>query len=79
MFLENVGAEYKIRASVRSLANKAKLEPLRQEFGEEAFSRIEFVEADLNNNESLVRAVQGVQHIIHVASPIPGSVVESDD
>eukprot|EP00347_Sterkiella_histriomuscorum_P012343 403368958 len=74
-FLDNLDAtKYKIRASVRSLANKNKLDPLRQEFGEEAFNRIEFVEADLNDKVSLINAVQGVQYIIHVASPIPGAI-----
>jgi nucleoside-diphosphate-sugar epimerase len=38
---------FKIRATVRSLANKNKLEPLRKAYGEERFNSIEFIEADL--------------------------------
>ena len=37
-FLINNKDKFKIRASVRSLANQKKLEPLRKEYGEEAFN-----------------------------------------
>ena len=38
IFLENIESKYKIRASVRSLTNLKKLEPLKIAFGEEAFN-----------------------------------------
>ena len=51
IFLQNREAEgYQIRASVRSLKNKDKLEPLRKAYGEEAYNQIDFVEADLTNS-----------------------------
>lgn len=71
-FLEQCVPEFSIRASVRSLANKKKLEPLEKEFGDK-FSHIEWVEAELTNKLQLAKAVQGVAYIIHVASPVPGA------
>ena len=70
--LNSTEGKFKIRASVRNLFNQSKLEPLIQDYGEEMYNQIEFVEANLNNQESLIRAIQGVQYIIHVASPMPG-------
>jgi len=70
---------YKIRASVRSLENQAKLAPLRKAFGEEGYVSIEFVEADLMSKEALTRAIQGVSYIIHVASPLPGAQKLKDE
>ncbi|CDW80432.1 nad-dependent epimerase dehydratase [Stylonychia lemnae] len=71
VFSENALGEFRIRASVRSIK---KTEVLRKEYGDELFNQLEFVEADLNNKESLFKAVEGVKYIIHVASPIPGAI-----
>jgi dihydroflavonol-4-reductase len=70
---------FKIRASVRSLLNDKKLVPLRKAFGEEGYASIEFVEADLMSKEALIKAIQGVSYIIHVASPLPGATKLKDE
>jgi dihydroflavonol-4-reductase len=72
VMIDKAGDKYQIRASVRSLANKNKLEPLKKAFGEDNFNNIEFVEADLSNGEQLVKAIEGCSYIIHVANPVPG-------
>ena len=51
VILENTFGKYKIRASVRSLKNTDKLEPIRKAFGEDLYNSIEFVEADLTKKE----------------------------
>jgi len=51
--------KYKVRATVRSLGNKKRLEPLRQALGEEGFSQIELREADLLDKEGLSAAIKG--------------------
>ena len=63
---------YIVRGTVRSVNNPAKIDPLREAFGP-AFERLELVEADLMNEESLARAAEGVDFICHTASPIPAS------
>ena len=41
--------KYRIRATVRDKNNAAKLKPLKDHFGDELFSQIEFVSAELEN------------------------------
>lgn len=70
---------FKIRATVRSLANTKKLDPLKKAFGIEKYNTIEFVEADLLDKAALNKAIEGVNYIIHVANPLPGAIKLSDD
>ena len=62
---------FKIRGTVRDSKNVKKMEPLRKAFGE-AFDQIELFEADLTNPESLEKAVEGCDYVVHTASPVPG-------
>lgn len=73
VLFDTYGTRFKLRATVRSLASQSKLDPLRKAFGEEHFSSIEFLEADLLSKEVLSKAIAGSTYIIHVASPIPGA------
>ena len=66
--LEQCSQDFKIRASVRSL-EKAKI--LKETYGEENYNNIEFVQADISDEKQVVNSMQGVTHMIHVASPIP--------
>jgi uncharacterized protein YbjT (DUF2867 family) len=44
-FLKHGG--FRVRGTVRSTKNPAKMDPLRKAFGEELFSKLELAEADL--------------------------------
>ena len=68
--------EYEVRGTVR---DKAKTEPLRLEFGEEMWSRLEIVEADLMDEESIQQAVEGWDYVLHVASPVPLVMPENEE
>ena len=59
---------YRVRGTVRDKNNEAKVAPLREAFGEH-FNRLELVEADLLNEESLIAAMAGATYVCHVASP----------
>ena len=60
---------YKVRGTVRSLKNKAKVDPLRSlEFANE---RLELIEADLENIDSWKSAVKDCDYVLHTASPFP--------
>jgi nucleoside-diphosphate-sugar epimerase len=61
---------YKVRGSVRSLAKKEKYDFLYK-FVPEGTNSLEFVEADLLVPESWKSAVEGVEYVMHVASPFP--------
>jgi len=60
--------KYRVRGTVRSKSNEAKIKPLRDGFGK-LFDQIELVEADLNNEASLMAACEGATYVVHTASP----------
>lgn len=51
---------FAIRCSVRNLGDKEKLAKIEKALGEELYEKIEFVEADLNNEDELRNAIKGV-------------------
>jgi len=78
-FLENGG--FQVRGTVRNKANQSKIEPLRLGFGAELFSRLELVDADLMNEQSILAAAEGCDYIVHTASPVcdVDTVFENED
>lgn len=74
---------YKVRGTVRSTADEAKLTKLRQQITEglpsEGLPELEFVEADLLNADSWPAAVAGCEFIAHVASPFPAEIPSDPD
>ena len=48
-----------MRGTVRDPSNEAKLAPLKKACGDELFSQIEIVAADLLDADSLDRAIEG--------------------
>ena len=68
--------KYRVRGTVRSTSNAAKIDPLRQSFGE-FFDQLELVEADLTDADSIDRAIQGSTYVLHLASPL--TLVEPRD
>ena len=63
---------YKVVGSVRDKTNEKKVKPLRDAYGP-LFEQIELVELDLTNEESILKAAQGCNFIVHTASPFPSS------
>jgi nucleoside-diphosphate-sugar epimerase len=72
-FLKDGG--YKVRGTVRSTTNPAKVEPLKTAFGE-YFDKLELAEADLLNEDSIIKACEGSSLIIHTASPFTFGIPE---
>ena len=60
--------KYRVRGTVRSKTNEAKIAPIREGIGE-LFEMLELVEADLLDEASLIKAAEGSTYILHVASP----------
>ena len=48
-----------------------KMQPLIDAFGEELYYQIDLREADLMNDESMAKAMEGTHYIVHTASPVP--------
>ena len=68
-FLQNGG--FRVRGTVRSATNQAKIQPLIEGFGQELFDQLELVEADLLQPQTLEDAIAGAQYVVHTASPFP--------
>jgi dihydroflavonol-4-reductase len=68
-FLRDGG--YQVRGTVRDPNNESKVGPLRKAFGEELFSHLELFKADMLDDVSIDRAIEGCQYVVHTASPIP--------
>ena len=60
--------KYRVRGTVRSTNNAAKIDPLRKAFGD-LFDNLELVQADLLEADSMTRAIEGSTYVMHVASP----------
>ena len=61
---------YKVRTTVRSLGKKDKVKEMLKTGGITSFEDIDFIEADLNDDENWAEAVKGCEYVMHVASPI---------
>ena len=57
--------EYRVRGTVRDLNNASKLDPLRDAYDDQ----VEFVQADLLDSISIMKAIEGSDYVIHTASP----------
>ncbi|MFT4571032.1 MAG: dihydroflavonol-4-reductase [Hyphomicrobiaceae bacterium] len=68
---------YRVRGTVRSLANRAKVGHLDQ-LGTAADDRLELVEADLTSDQGWDTAVSGCTYVLHVASPFPSTTPDDE-
>lgn len=62
--------KYFVRGSVRSLQEEHKIAPLRTAY-QANVAGYELVETDLLNTDSIYKFVEGLDYIIHVATPFP--------
>ena len=69
---------YRVRGTVRSLANPKKVDHLR-ELGARHGGRLELVEADLERETGWKEAVSGCTYLEHVASPFPAAAPKDEN
>ena len=65
-FLKNGG--FRVRGTVRDKDSEEKIAPLKVAFGE-SFKNLELRNANLNDEESLDKAIEGATYLVHTASP----------
>lgn len=66
-------AGYPVRGTIRSMSRAAEVRAgVATQTGEEALSRLEFVEADLLDDKGWADAMRGVSAVMHVAAAIRG-------
>lgn len=62
---------YHVKATLRSLKRISEVKEMLSVAGITDFEKLSFVEADLSNESSWMKAAEGCQYIIHPASPTP--------
>lgn len=78
--LELLANNYSVRTTVRSLSQESSVRRHLAGAGMMKGELLRFVEADLLDYEGWERAAEGVDAILHVASPVrPGHVAKEDD
>lgn len=75
MFVED--GTYSVRGTVRDPKNEKKMAPLKEVLGDK-YSSVEFFAADLTDRESMIKAVEGCEFVVHTASPFPPNNAKSD-
>jgi uncharacterized protein YbjT (DUF2867 family) len=78
LFAKHCLGAYHLRMSVHDLAAGRHLF-LRDTLGEEAFSQIQFVQADLLNKEEVAASVAGVDYIVSSAGTTVGEKGIADE
>ena len=78
--LQLLESGYQVRTTIRSLGKGAGVRAILSDAGMVAGDKLEFVEADLLQDAGWADAVDGVDLVLHVASPVqPGHVQNEDD
>jgi len=78
IFLED--ATYKVRGSTTNPNNKAKRDGIRQACGDNLFeNELELVRVDLTQPDTVDKAVEGCQYVVHAASPVPATMPSKAD
>ena len=78
--LQLLDAGYDVRATVRSLGRADSVRAILTDAGMTRGDALTFVAADLLHDEGWAEAVDGVDAVLHVASPVqPGHVENEDD
>ncbi|MHB8717326.1 MAG: NAD-dependent epimerase/dehydratase family protein [Candidatus Dormibacteria bacterium] len=68
---ELLGLGHRVRATVRSEAAQDDVRRLVEEAGVDAGGRLDFAVVDLLADAGWAEAMEGVEHVLHVASPFP--------
>ncbi|WP_113700020.1 SDR family oxidoreductase [Nonomuraea lactucae] len=78
--LQLLASGYQVRATVRSLTREASVRSVLIDAGMVNEHNLSFVAADLMRDGGWAEAMQGVDFVLHVASPVqPGHVDDEDD
>lgn len=54
------------------------MQPLQESLGDK-YDQVEFVAADLTDPESIDKAIEGCEYVVHTASPFPANVPKNED
>lgn len=70
---------FKVKATLRFLNKSDLVKKMLKQGGIKSFENLSFVEADLQNEHSWEKVVEGCNYVIHVASPTPNTEAKTED
>ena len=74
-----LGSGYRVRTTVRDLSRADELREALSRVGVPLENTLDLVVADLSEDDGWNDAVEGVRFVLHVASPFPPAMPDSDD
>jgi dihydroflavonol-4-reductase len=74
-----LNAGHRVRGTVRSLSRATEVRTMVAAGGARDLDRLEFVEADLNQDDGWGAAVAGCDYVLHTASPFPARQPDDPD
>ena len=74
-----LAAGHDVRTTVRNLAREPDVRELVRAGGGEPDGRLSFVAGDLDHDAGWPEAVEGMEYVLHVASPFPATVPKRED
>jgi len=77
--LQLLGAGYRVRTTVRSLAREPEVRSMLKAGGAEPGNALSLIAADLTSDAGWPEAVAGCDFVLHVASPFPPSAPKHED
>ena len=69
---------FTVRGTVRDKNSDNKINPLKEAFGA-YFSKLELINVDLLDSESISNAIKGADYVVHTASPFTYSSKTEED
>ncbi|GKU23228.1 SDR family oxidoreductase [Clostridium folliculivorans] len=64
---------YRVRTTLRTMSRQAEVKSMLSAGGIISFDSLEFIQADLTNDDNWYEAAVGATYVIHVASPTPAT------
>ncbi|MBV8800883.1 MAG: aldehyde reductase [Alphaproteobacteria bacterium] len=77
--LQLLEAGHQVRTTVRNLARESDVRAMLKTGGGQAQDRLSFYSADLMSDAGWAEAVNGCDHVLHVASPFPATLPKHED
>jgi nucleoside-diphosphate-sugar epimerase len=77
--LQLLGAGHMVRTTVRDISREDGVRAMLRNGGADGGERLSFVAADLMSNAGWPAAVSGCEYVLHMASPFPSTVPETED
>jgi len=79
VILKLLSEGHQVRTTIRSASREAEVRAMLRDGGQEPGPRLDFLQADLNDDRGWDGAAAGCEYVLHVASPFPRSAPKDEN